>query len=359
MKTKKLLASILVLIMAMSTASAVDFSDVPENHPYKTAIDFCQAKGFVLGTGGTSFLPDAALSRAQLATIWCRTLNFNEKNHTFTDITGLKAYYDSPAVVLHSLGILNGTSTTKFSPEWSVTREQLALITMRTYKLGVENAEAYQQYEDHASISEWAREGISACINADVFDGLYDGGSFMPKQAVTRAEVCKLIYNISTPAHSITIGPLVGGSITASHVTAWAGTLITLTITPDTGKQLKAGTLKADDIEITGTTFTMPAKDVTITAMFETAPVTLESIAVTTQPTKTTYTVGELLDISGLVVTATYSDATTAAVTGYTTTPAGGSALATEGATDITVTFTEGDATKTATFTVQVNAAEL
>ena len=43
--------------------------------------------------------------------------------------------------------------------------------------------------------------------------------------------------------------------------------------------------------------------------------VTIVSISVTTQPTKTTYKVGEPFDISGMVVTATYSDGTSASVT--------------------------------------------
>ena len=43
--------------------------------------------------------------------------------------------------------------------------------------------------------------------------------------------------------------------------------------------------------------------------------VTIVSISVTKQPTKTTYTVGEPFDLSGMVVTATYSDGTSASVT--------------------------------------------
>ena len=43
--------------------------------------------------------------------------------------------------------------------------------------------------------------------------------------------------------------------------------------------------------------------------------VTLQSIAVTTPPTKMTYTVGEAFDTAGMVVTATYSDNSTAPVT--------------------------------------------
>ena len=359
MNTKKLFAVILTVVMVMSfatVASAADFTDVPDNHPYKVAIDFCQTNGFVKGTSSTTFMPDSKLTRAQFATIWCRTLNDKDDNHGFTDITKLKNYYDSPAIVLRSLGIFNGTSTTKFSPNDFVTREQLALLTMRTHKLGVADEDAYKQYADFASISEWARDGISSCINAEVFEGLYDGQNFKPGEPVTRAEICKLIYNLSVPDYTVTIGTLVGGTITASPTKARPGTLITLTITPDTGKQLKAGTLKYDDVAITGTTFAMPAKDVTITAEFEDKPV-LDSIAVTSPPAKSTYIVGQALDLSGLVVTATYSDSSSTAVTGYTTTPAGGSTLDTAGTVTVTVGYTEGTIIKTTTFDVQVNAA--
>ena len=359
MKTKKILAIVLTVATFISLAAAASgaaFSDVPENHPYKVAIDFCQTKGFVMGTSGTTFMPDSKLTRAQLAAIWCRTLNLKDVNHSFSDITKLKNYYDTAAIVLHSLGILNGTSPAKYSPNDFVTREQLALLTMTTYTLGVDNPDAYKQYADFASISSWARDGVSSCINAEVLEGLYDGQDFKPAEPVTRAEICKLIYNLSMPAYNVTVGPLVGGTITASPERARPGTLITLTITPDTGKQLKAGTLKYNDVDIAGTTFTMPAEDVTITAEFEDKPVTLDSIAVTSPPAKTAYNTGEALNLSGLVVTAAYSDGTNAAVTGYTATPADGSTLDTAGTISVTISYTEGGVTKTTAFEVQVNA---
>ena len=187
------------------------------------------------------------------------------------------------------------------------------------------------------------------------------------------------------PTYDVIIGTLVGGTITASPEKAKPGTLITLTIIPDEGKQLKEGTLKYDDVDISGTSFTMPAKDVTITAEFEDIDqgeeeedededgdeneeededenedeqVILESVAVTNLPEKTTYMVGEELDLSGLVVTATYSDGTSNDVTSYTTNPVNGSILDTEGSISITITYTEGDETETTSFTVQVNENE-
>ncbi len=86
-----------------------------------------------------------------------------------------------------------------------------------------------------------------------------------------------------------------------------------------------------------------------------TAPVvapTLSSIAVTTKPTKTTYTVGDKYDGTGLVVTATYSDKSTKVITGYTV---AGFNSTKAGTVTINVTF-EGKAT---TFTVTVKEKEV
>ena len=80
---------------------------------------------------------------------------------------------------------------------------------------------------------------------------------------------------------------------------------------------------------------------------------TLDSIAVTTAPTKTTYTAGENFDPAGMVVTATYSDGSTAAVTTYTVTD--GNSL-TAGKTSVTISYTEGGVTKTCTQAITVNA---
>ena len=77
----------------------------------------------------------------------------------------------------------------------------------------------------------------------------------------------------------------------------------------------------------------------------------LQSIAVTTQPTTTTYKSGTTIDTTGMVVTATYNR-TSAAVTGYTISPT--TAGATEGTQTETVTYTENGVTKTTTFDITI-----
>lgn len=79
--------------------------------------------------------------------------------------------------------------------------------------------------------------------------------------------------------------------------------------------------------------------------------ISLSSIAVTTPPTKTSYQVGESFDATGMVVTATYTNGATLVVGGYTVSPQ----TMTLGVTEVTVSYTEGGITKTATQAVTVS----
>ena len=69
--------------------------------------------------------------------------------------------------------------------------------------------------------------------------------------------------------YGITISEMEHGTVTADKSSATAGETVTLTVTPDSGYHLKAGSLLAGDTVVAGNTFTMPAKAVTITALFE------------------------------------------------------------------------------------------
>lgn len=77
----------------------------------------------------------------------------------------------------------------------------------------------------------------------------------------------------------------------------------------------------------------------------------LSSISVTTAPTTTSYSAGQAFNSAGMVVTASYEDGSTRAVTGYTFAPIG--ALATTD-TAVTITYSEGGVTKTTTQSITV-----
>lgn len=85
----------------------------------------------------------------------------------------------------------------------------------------------------------------------------------------------------------------------------------------------------------------------------------LTGIAVTTAPTKTVYTVGETLDLTGIVITATYQDETTADVTSSCVfSPVDGSVLSAEGTQAVSIAYSEGDVTQVVATIVTVNPAQ-
>lgn len=77
----------------------------------------------------------------------------------------------------------------------------------------------------------------------------------------------------------------------------------------------------------------------------------LESIAITTPPNKTQYLAGETFNPAGMVVTASYSNGATLVATGYSYTPDG---PLTDGVTSVTITYTEGGISKSATQPITV-----
>jgi endonuclease I len=137
------------------------------------------------------------------------------------------------------------------------------------------------------------------------------------------------------------------------------GLVVTGTYNNSTTAAVTGYTLSSPDMTTEGTktvtvTYSGLTTTFTITVNAASGSATLTGISVTTQPTKATYTVGDTLDTTGLVVTGSYNDGTTADVTSSCTlSPANGSALSTVGTTTVTVS----NGSYTDTFSVTVNAA--
>ena len=100
--------------------------------------------------------------------------------------------------------------------------------------------------------------------------------------------------------------------------------------------------------------YVYPKDSTTFTATLDITIKELSSIEITTPPTKTTYIAGEELDLTGIVVTATFDDSSTAIVTSECEfSPEEGDVL-TESDTEITVSLTMASITKTDTQSITV-----
>jgi uncharacterized repeat protein (TIGR02543 family) len=127
------------------------------------------------------------------------------------------------------------------------------------------------------------------------------------------------------PAFDIDISSLTGGSITANPNPAAEGETVNLTISPDSGMILKAGTLKYNDGTdhlITGGSFVMPAADVAVSAEFEkgsSGPIGGGGGSPSSEtPTVTTSTAGNVTTATVSLTGATFGGVTVASVDGDT-----------------------------------------
>ncbi len=197
----------------------------------------------------------------------------------------------------------------------------------------------------------------------DGSDHAINGTSFtMPDANVT---VSAEFEEPPATTYNVNIGSLSGGSITANPASATAGTTINLTITPDSGKQLKSGTLKyndgTQDKTINGTSFTMSAANVTVSAEFEAIPpATIVVTGVTLNKTSTSIEKGSSETLAATVVPA---DATNKNVSWSSDQPGIASVDQTAkvtavaaGTATITVTTTDGNKTAACQVTVTESA---
>lgn len=159
--------------------------------------------------------------------------------------------------------------------------------------------------------------------------------------------------------YTVNIGDTPGGQIISDLAKAQKNQPVTLEVKADEGYHYAAGTLRytsasqPDGVAVSdaSTQFSMPGEDVTVTAEFvENDPILLDSITLDGLE-RTEYEIGEELDLAGLTVTAHYSDGSSAQVTEYETS---GFDSETAGEKTVTVSYTEGELTKTADFKVTV-----
>lgn len=166
---------------------------------------------------------------------------------------------------------------------------------------------------------------ISSIVQAKTIDkaigGSIDGGGLKPTSVTIKSNPAKTKYaqgealDITGLKVEATVGEL-SGDVTADVTTVPAnGTILT--------NQTKI------DVKYGGVTQSIPIEVVTIS-----------SIEVTSNPTVTNYFIGSQLDLSGIVVTGTYSDGSTSNITNLCTfTPASGTVLDKLGQNEITVSY--------------------
>ena len=171
------------------------FTDVKEGVWYYGAVAYVVDKGLFNGVTKTTFEPQTAMNRGMLVTVLHRLAGKPgvAANTTFSDVR--EADWYAPGVAWASaIGVVNGVTTTQFSPTGTVTREQIATILYRySAYLGydVSARASLAGFRDHSKVSAWALETMSWAVA----EGLMQGGDGLldPTGGATRAQVATLM----------------------------------------------------------------------------------------------------------------------------------------------------------------------
>ena len=167
------------------------------NHWAKADIDFAASRGFLNGTGETTFSPDSSMTRGMFVVALGRLAGIDPAAYSssrFNDVAAT-AYYAPYVEWAASKGIVNGTGEKTFSPNATITREQMAAIMQRyADKLGytLPVAREAEIFADEGQITSGMKNAVQAIQQAGIMNGK-GGHRFGPKDTATRAEAAAVL----------------------------------------------------------------------------------------------------------------------------------------------------------------------
>lgn len=175
---------------------AMTFADVAEGAWYYDAVSYVYANGLMDGVSASEFAPDTTLTRAMLVTILWRMEGEPVVNYLmpFTDVDG-GAWYAEAVRWAASEGIVTGVSDTSFAPNAEITREQLAAILHR-YAGEPATAANLAGYADGASVSAYAVDAMSWCVEHDIITGT-TATTLEPQGTATRAQAAAMLMRFT------------------------------------------------------------------------------------------------------------------------------------------------------------------
>lgn len=156
------------------------FTDVPAGSWYEEAVKYVSEKGLMNGTSSTAFSPNASTTRGMIVTILARVEGVNTSGTPWY-AAGQKWAMDN--------GISDGTNMVG-----EVTREQLATILYRYAKqkgYDVSKSAALTAFADADKVSGYASEAMQWAVAEGLLQG--SNGKLDPQGSATRAQVATIL----------------------------------------------------------------------------------------------------------------------------------------------------------------------
>lgn len=160
--------------------TGASFTDVPAGSWYEEAVKYVSEKGLMNGTSSTAFSPNASTTRGMIVTILARVEGVNTSGTPWY-AAGQKWAMDN--------GISDGTNMPGV-----ITREQLATILYRYAKqkgYDVSKSAALTAFSDADKVSGYASEAMQWAVAEGLLQG--SNGKLNPQGSATRAQVATIL----------------------------------------------------------------------------------------------------------------------------------------------------------------------
>jgi hypothetical protein len=173
-------------------SSALKFSDVGYNWSWAVgAVDYASSWGIVNGMGN-GFQPGTTMNRGMLVTVLYRIAGSPAVSgaNPFKDVKA-GAFYYSAVIWAYQNGIVTGKTPTTFDPNGAVSRQEIAAILWRYAGKPAGSGSLYG-YSDASSVSSYATGAMQWAVGTGVISG--KGTRLAPKDSGTRAEVTVMLH---------------------------------------------------------------------------------------------------------------------------------------------------------------------
>ena len=187
--------------VTVSAIFAYDYPDMPfidvnPNSWYYSAIEFVYNKGIMNGVTASSFNPDGTITRGMIVTmLWRMAGEPSAVAAGFADVAA-DSYYAKAIAWAAKNGIIEGYSASSFGPNDAITREQLATVLYRYAKyLGyTTTGSSLSGYYDASRVSSWAKDAMGWAVKNGVVTGL-SSTWLNPNGTASRAEAAQMFMN--------------------------------------------------------------------------------------------------------------------------------------------------------------------
>lgn len=178
------------------SGSGLPFADVPSGSWYYDDVAYVYDTGLMTGLTATTFGPNLSTTRGMIVTILWRMENEPAAKHgcPFADVRR-GSYYEQAIAWASENGIVTGFDASTFAPDQAITREQLAAILFRfaAYRGmdAVTLRENLSSFQDQAAISAYAVSALNWAVGEGLMQGT--GDKLEPTGSATRAQVAAML----------------------------------------------------------------------------------------------------------------------------------------------------------------------